>query len=251
MLFSRKRASRHTPATMTSDRAQEPPAGPIAPHSRHSATGASTNFPPAPVPVVARPDFRDAPRSNSARTQAVIDASLTIVGDLDTDGDVRLDGRVCGNVRCAQLIVGQDASITGGIIANEAVIRGRITGTIRANVIVIQGSAHVESEITYGSLAIDSGASFEGAVRHSDNPLAEPQPAASTADLQPVAQTAATPTPPPAGVGLEGHADAPETAAGDASGEGVVTGTVALPAPVAVGQDRVTANGHDQTVKSP
>ncbi|HEX5998410.1 MAG TPA: polymer-forming cytoskeletal protein [Hyphomicrobiaceae bacterium] len=252
MLFNRKRASRHKPAPTTSDRAQEALARAVPPHSPHSATGAATHLLPAPVPVVPRLESRDIPRPDAARTQSVIDISLTIVGDLDTEGDVRLDGRVCGNVRCAQLIVDKDASITGGIVATEAIIRGRIMGTIRANTVVIQGSAQVESEITYGSLAIDDGASFEGAVRHSDNPLAEPPPVASTADLHRVAQTAESPAPPPASVGLHRYADgAPGTAAGDASDERAAAGTVALPAPAASGCDRLAANGHDRTVKSP
>lgn len=244
MLFNRKRASRHKPATTTSDRAQEALAGPVPPHSPHSA---ATHLPPAPVPVAPRLESRDRP--NAARTQSVIDMSLTIVGDLDTEGDVRLDGRVCGNVRCAQLIVGKDASITGGIVATEAIIRGRVMGTVRANTIVIQGSAQVESEITYGSLAIDDGASFEGAVRHSDNPLAEPPPIASTADLHRAAQS---PAPPPASVGPHRYADgAPEKAAGDATDERAAAGMVALPAPAASGRDRVAANGHDRTAESP
>ncbi len=250
MLFNRKRASRHKPATTTSDRAQEALARAVPPHSPHSATGAATHLLPAPVPVVPRLESRDIPRPDAARTQSVIDISLTIVGDLDTEGDVRLDGRVCGNVRCAQLIVGKDASITGGIVATEAIIRGRVMGTVRANTIVIQGSAQVESEITYGSLAIDDGASFEGAVRHSDNPLAEPPPIASTADLHRAAQS---PAPPPASVGPHRYADgAPEKAAGDATDERAAAGMVALPAPAAAsGRDRVAANGHNRTAESP
>jgi cytoskeletal protein CcmA (bactofilin family) len=112
--------------------------------------------------------------ANSPHTQSFIDASLTIVGDLHSAGDVRIDGRICGNVRCAQLILGRDAAITGSVIADQAIVRGRLIGTIRAAVVVIQDSAHVESEITYGSLSVDDGAFFEGAVRRRDNPLEAP-----------------------------------------------------------------------------
>jgi cytoskeletal protein CcmA (bactofilin family) len=119
-----------------------------------------------------------------ARPQSAIDATLAIVGDLRTEGDLRVDGHICGNVQCAQLIVGPSAAITGVVTAEEAIIRGRITGTIRANVVIIQGTAHVESDIVYGVLAIDEGARFEGAVRRSASPMEDNAPASALADLK-------------------------------------------------------------------
>jgi cytoskeletal protein CcmA (bactofilin family) len=122
--------------------------------------------------------------------QSFVDASLTIVGDLHSAGDVRIDGRICGNVRCAQLIVGRHAAITGAVIAEQAIVRGRVTGTIRSPVVIIQDTAHVESEITYGLLAIDDGAFFEGAVRRRDNATEQGPAASPRADLQQVPQAA-------------------------------------------------------------
>jgi cytoskeletal protein CcmA (bactofilin family) len=120
------------------------------------------------------PDTRAAPRkTGGARAQSVIDATLAIVGDLQTAGDLQVDGHICGNVECAQLVVGRNAAITGAIRAAEAVIRGRIMGTISANVIILQGTAHVEADVVYGQLAIDEGAEFEGAARRSERPLEE------------------------------------------------------------------------------
>jgi cytoskeletal protein CcmA (bactofilin family) len=164
MLFGRKLASRHGPSpapTATQERAPGPPGD-------GHIVGAVDDTP----------------------IQSFVDASLTIVGDLHSAGDVRIDGRICGNVRCAQLIVGRSAAITGAVIAEQAIVRGRITGTIRSPVVVIQDTAHVESEITYGLLAIDDGAFFEGAAHRRDNPL-EQEPALPLAELQQVAQAAA------------------------------------------------------------
>jgi cytoskeletal protein CcmA (bactofilin family) len=121
---------------------------------------------------------------NGTRSQSFIDGSLTIMGDLHSEGDVQLDGRVCGNVACAQLIVGRDAAVTGSITAEQAIIRGSVTGTIRAGAVILQGTARVESEIAYTVLAVDDGATFEGAARHSDNPRAEAEATSSLADLQ-------------------------------------------------------------------
>jgi cytoskeletal protein CcmA (bactofilin family) len=122
--------------------------------------------------------------ANGTRSQSFIDGSLTIMGDLHSEGDVQLDGRVCGNVACAQLIVGRDAAVTGSITAEQAIIRGTVTGAIRAGAVILQDTARVESEIAYTVLAVDDGATFEGAAHRSDNPRAEAETSSSLADLQ-------------------------------------------------------------------
>jgi cytoskeletal protein CcmA (bactofilin family) len=120
----------------------------------------------------------------AARAQTLIDASVAIVGDLRSEGDVQLDGHICGNVECAQLIVGPDAAITGAVTAEELVVRGRITGTIRARTVILQESARIESDIVYGLLALDEGAQFEGSARRSPNPLSDEAAATALTDLR-------------------------------------------------------------------
>ena len=81
--------------------------------------------------------------------RSLIDKLANVTGDLWSDGDIQIDGHLCGNVNCAQLIVGKDAAVIGAIIAEEAVIRGRMTGLIRATRVLLQASARVECEIIY------------------------------------------------------------------------------------------------------
>jgi cytoskeletal protein CcmA (bactofilin family) len=119
-----------------------------------------------------------------ARPRSLIDKLAKVSGDLWSDGDIQIDGHLCGNVTCAQLIVGKDAAITGVIIAQEAVIRGKMTGLIRANRVLLQASARVKSDIIYQSLSVDEGASFKGIARPRANPLAEELPAAPMAELR-------------------------------------------------------------------
>jgi cytoskeletal protein CcmA (bactofilin family) len=116
--------------------------------------------------------------------QCFIDPSVTIIGDLWTEGDVRIDGHICGNINCAQLIVGRDAVITGAIMAKEAVVRGRITGTIRAIRVILQYTARVESEIVYKLLCIDEGARFEGMARCRPNPLQDEAAVSAITELR-------------------------------------------------------------------
>jgi cytoskeletal protein CcmA (bactofilin family) len=107
------------------------------------------------------------------RSRSVLDCSVRLTGDLWSDGDVQIDGHLCGNISCVQLIVSKGAVVTGAIVAQEAVIRGKTTGIIRATRVLLQETAQVESELIYRSLVVDEGASFGGTARPSANPLAE------------------------------------------------------------------------------
>src|SRR5262245_8365338 len=107
------------------------------------------------------------------RSWSLLDCSVRFSGDLWSEGDVQIDGHLCGNINCVQLIVGKDAAVTGVIVAEEVVIRGKMTGIIRATRVLLQETAHVESEIIYQSLAVEEGASFAGIARPTPNPLQE------------------------------------------------------------------------------
>ena len=154
------------------------------------------------------------PSPDNTPTQSFIDASLTIVGDLLSHGDVQVDGRICGNVTCAQLIVGRDAVITGTVKAEQAIVRGSITGTIRASVVILQETARVKSDIAYTQIAIDDGATFEGAAHRSESPLVETETASALVELERLVTE--SPGESPSGVALpkpdrrnaNGHADA-------------------------------------------
>jgi cytoskeletal protein CcmA (bactofilin family) len=119
-----------------------------------------------------------------AQPRSLIEASVTLTGDLWSEGDLEIDGHLCGNINCRQLIVGKNAAVTGGIIAQEAVIRGKITGIIRAMRVLLQETARVESEIFYQSLSVDEGARFEGVARPRPNPFAEESALSPMAELR-------------------------------------------------------------------
>jgi cytoskeletal protein CcmA (bactofilin family) len=106
-------------------------------------------------------------------TQSTIDPWLTITGNLESQGDVRVEGQISGDIRCANLVIGRDASVCGDIIAEEAVVRGKVKGTIRANRVILQETACVESAIYHKLLSVDEGASFDGQSCHRQQPHRE------------------------------------------------------------------------------
>ena len=116
---------------------------------------------------IAKPSIpRTIPSHRGAATQparAVINAGLHIKGDLETDGEVQIDGQVTGKVSCAHLMVGTDGAIIGDVDAKEVVIRGKVNGTIRTARLALLETAHVVGDIFYATMSMEEGANFVGA----------------------------------------------------------------------------------------
>ena len=72
-------------------------------------------------------------RSEPLGAGTIISSDLTIIGNVVSKGQVTLDGTIQGDMHCASLVVGENGEIDGGIIANEVVVHGRVTGAIRGD----------------------------------------------------------------------------------------------------------------------
>jgi cytoskeletal protein CcmA (bactofilin family) len=94
---------------------------------------------------------------------------------------VRVEGQISGDIRCANLVVGRDATVNGDIVAEEAVVRGKVKGTIRAHRVLLQDTACVESAIYHKVLSVDEGASFDGQSCHRQQPHQEDEATARVA----------------------------------------------------------------------
>jgi cytoskeletal protein CcmA (bactofilin family) len=125
--------------------------------------------PVSPMPASIAPAMTRRP--GSAPTRSVIDSWLMISGNLKSEGEIQVEGHITGDVHCAQLIVGKDAAIHGNICAEEVVVRGKVTGTIRANRVTLQDTAVVNSEVYHKSLVVEQGACFEGRSCRRDEPM--------------------------------------------------------------------------------
>ena len=75
------------------------------------------------------------------------------------------------NIKANLLTIGKYAKIKGEIISDELIVNGFISGTIRAKKVTLTSSAKVEGDIIHLSIAIETGAHFEGSIEKTDNPL--------------------------------------------------------------------------------
>ena len=137
----------------------------------------------APAPVRAA-----TPRPGERGQPSVIGPDLTITGNLTSKGEVQVDGEVQGDLHAVHVVIGERARITGGIVADEVVVRGHVMGSIRGKKVMLQSSSHVEGDVYHQTLAIEQGAFFEGKSRRSDDPMAG---AAKTAAAAPIPLPAA------------------------------------------------------------
>lgn len=96
---------------------------------------------------------------------SIVDQHLTMRGDLESDGDVLVKGKVIGNIKCKLLIVDADASIEGGVDVEEVIIRGKAKGKIQADRVKLEKTAIVDCEIEHRSFSVEEGARLKGTLR--------------------------------------------------------------------------------------
>ncbi|MBX3483556.1 polymer-forming cytoskeletal protein [Phenylobacterium sp.] len=93
---------------------------------------------------------------------SLVATGVRIAGNVETQGDLHLDGAVEGDLRVGLLVIGEAGSVSGAIHADAVEVRGRVTGVICARRVKLWSTARVDGDISHTELAIEAGAHFEG-----------------------------------------------------------------------------------------
>ena len=98
---------------------------------------------------------------------SIIGPGMRIQGDCETEGAVRIEGMVHGNIRAGKaVVVGKDGTVEGDIFTQDAVISGTVKGTLRAESrLEIQSSSRITGEILAGRMQLEEGAMLNGTVQ--------------------------------------------------------------------------------------
>ncbi len=96
---------------------------------------------------------------------SLLSTGLTVTGNLHSDGEIQIDGRVEGSIHSDVLIVGETAQVKGEITAESVRVHGHVTGQIKATSVSLAKTAQVLGDILHGNLAIEQGAFLEGHCR--------------------------------------------------------------------------------------
>jgi cytoskeletal protein CcmA (bactofilin family) len=149
-MFSKSKINEPGPRTGTADKpATAAPATPAAPAASEFKSTAPKPKPPA----------------------SVLSSDLHITGNIKTSGDIQVEGSVEGDIRAHLLTIGETATVKGEVTADDVVINGRIVGRVRGLKVRLTSTARVEGDIIHKTIAIESGAHFEGSVQRQDDPL--------------------------------------------------------------------------------
>ncbi|MBC7865902.1 MAG: polymer-forming cytoskeletal protein [Gloeobacteraceae cyanobacterium ES-bin-316] len=95
---------------------------------------------------------------------SIIGAGNIITGDIESNGDIRVDGTIKGNIYGkAKVLVGPSGLVEGSMYCNEADISGTICGNITSTgLLVLKGNASVAGDIQTAKLFIEPTVSFNG-----------------------------------------------------------------------------------------
>ncbi len=94
----------------------------------------------------------------------IIGAGTVIHGDIESSGDIRIDGTLIGNLNSkAKVLIGQEGVVEGDIIGQQADIMGKVTGMIKIKELLqLKGKSLVSGEIYTGKLEVEPSATFNG-----------------------------------------------------------------------------------------
>ncbi len=120
-------------------------------------------------PVVEPATARPGP-TTKAGTASSIGSGMSIVGNIECNGPAQVFGRIKGELRASDLLIGDGAQVEGSVIAKDVTVCGRVKGTIRAVRVQLQDGGAVEGDIFHRSLSIDENSLFEGSSRRVENP---------------------------------------------------------------------------------
>tara|TARA_B100000925_G_scaffold260842_1_gene217202 strand:- start:128 stop:502 length:375 start_codon:yes stop_codon:yes gene_type:complete len=102
---------------------------------------------------------------NSNGSNNIIGEGSVLKGNLSTSGNIRLEGKVIGDISSDSKVACGDTSIVdGNVIAENAEIAGKVTGKVNVSeLLILKSTASIHGDINTANLIIESGANFNGA----------------------------------------------------------------------------------------
>lgn len=102
----------------------------------------------------------------------IIGQGTKIVGDVETNGDIRIDGNIEGNVKSkGKVVIGSNGLIKGEVFCSNAELAGSLNGKINVSELLsLKASSKVDGDIKTGKLNIEPGAIFTGTCNMGNQP---------------------------------------------------------------------------------
>ena len=95
----------------------------------------------------------------------IIGEGSVLKGNLSSSGNVRLEGKVIGDLASSSKVAcGETSVVDGNVVAENAEIAGKVTGKVTVDeLLILKSTASIHGDISTSNLIIESGANFNGA----------------------------------------------------------------------------------------
>ena len=119
-----------------------------------------------------------ADKNQATGTFSVIANNTIITGNVRTEGSIRVDGKIVGNVVTqADAAIGMNGLIEGSVDARNITLAGKVMGTLTASQkLVLEGKSVMKGDIRTARLIVDEGAVFDGRSSMAGTPVSPPTP---------------------------------------------------------------------------
>ena len=100
----------------------------------------------------------------SGSSASLIGAGTSMKGDITSNGDLRIDGTLVGNINCsAKVVIGANGVVEGDISGQQADIMGKVSGTIKVkDLLQLKSNCVVNGNLQSTKLQIEPSANFNG-----------------------------------------------------------------------------------------
>ena len=92
----------------------------------------------------------------------IIGRNTSFVGDVISEGDFRIDGKVEGTIKTTgRVILGKSGSISGKVECDNADIEGKFSGELNVNsLLTLKSTAVISGDVVISKLSVEPGAEF-------------------------------------------------------------------------------------------
>ena len=117
----------------------------------------------------------------------IIGKNTSIIGDVKSEGDFRIDGSVEGTIETTgRVVIGKSGSVSGKVTCNNADIEGKFSGELSVNSLLpLKTTAKIIGDVLISKLSVEPGAEFnatcamKGSVKELNNGESKKEKSAS------------------------------------------------------------------------
>lgn len=111
---------------------------------------------------------------------SIIDASMSITGEITFKGKTRIDGTINGNVKGEHLILSKEGKIIGDVQITSFICQGTFNGNIETSILTAKKGSTINGTIVAENLTVEPGASIDGEIKAFARKSPQPQSTTST-----------------------------------------------------------------------